>query len=116
MSEEVNDCVDDLEPIELDEVDAYPPWNFSWIVENKLAIMAWPQNKENIKFLVDEGIRHLISLSPERLPPVTIESHLEWTIIPIDEFESPTIKDVNRFIDICQRCHKQNQVILFRFY
>ena len=95
-----------------DEVDAYPPWNFSWVVEGALAAMAWPQNKENLRYLHEEGIRHLVTLSPEKLPPIQDFQQLEWTTIPIEEFEPPTIKDILNFIDICQRCQLKNQVSL----
>lgn len=46
------------------------PYNFSWIVQNELAGMGWPRTIANLKFLVQQGIRHLVSLSPEMLPPV----------------------------------------------
>lgn len=97
-----------------EEVDSYPPWNFSWVVPNKLAAMAWPQNKENLRYIYEEGVRHLVTLSPEKLPPIEEFQQLEWTKIPIEEFEPPTIKDILKFIDICQRCELKNQVSLFR--
>lgn len=103
----------DDEPLVLEEVDSYPPWNFSWVVEGKLAAMAWPQNKENLKYLAeDEKIKHLVTVSPEKIPPVDQNLHLglEWTQIPVDEFETPSVKDILKFIDICQRCEIKNQV------
>ncbi|RVE40579.1 hypothetical protein evm_014771 [Chilo suppressalis] len=36
------------------EVDAYPPLKFSWLIPKKLAAMAFPRNKENLKFLVNQ--------------------------------------------------------------
>ncbi|GJQ76669.1 hypothetical protein Trydic_g15526 [Trypoxylus dichotomus] len=94
-----------------EEVDSYPPWNFSWVVPNKLAAMAWPQNKENLRYIYEEGIRHLVTLSPEKLPPIEEFPQLEWTQIPITEFDAPTIKDILKFIDICQRCELKDQPV-----
>ncbi|KAJ8930999.1 hypothetical protein NQ314_016149, partial [Rhamnusium bicolor] len=85
----------------LDE-SAYPPWNFSWVVENELAAFAWPKTKENLNFLHQKGIRHVITLSPEKLPPIA-DSKLEGTVIPVVEFEPPTLNDITMFIDICER-------------
>lgn len=93
-----------------EEVDSYPPWNFSWVVDNQLAAMAWPQNKENLRYIFEEGVRHLVTLSPEKQPPIDEFPQLEWTSIPISEFEAPTIKDIVKFIDVCQKCQIKNQV------
>lgn len=88
----------------------YPPWNFSWIVEKELAAMAWPQTIGNLDYLVQNGIKHLITLSPEKRPPILHYPELDWTEIPIKEFDAPTVKDIIKFIDVCQRCHIKNQV------
>lgn len=92
------------------EVDSYPPWNFSWVVPNKLAAMAYPRNKENLKYLVDEGIRHLVTLSPEKKPPIREYPLLDWTEIPCDEFEAPTLKDIKDFVELCRKCQVKGQV------
>ncbi|KAK7871029.1 hypothetical protein R5R35_014093 [Gryllus longicercus] len=83
---------------------SYSPWNFSWVVEKKLAAMAWPQTPANLRFLLDQGIRHLITLSPEKRPPIHSFPDLGWTEISIKEFEAPSISQIKKFIDICQRC------------
>nr|XP_022907338.1 dual specificity protein phosphatase 23-like [Onthophagus taurus] len=108
MSENGNENINE-------EVDSYPPWNFSWVVDNKLAAMAWPQNKENLRYIYEEGVRHLVTLSPEKLPPIEQFPQLEWTSIPIEEFGAPTIKDILKFIDVCQKCQQKNQVRLILF-
>ncbi|XP_071053772.1 dual specificity protein phosphatase 23-like isoform X1 [Onthophagus taurus] len=104
MSENGNENINE-------EVDSYPPWNFSWVVDNKLAAMAWPQNKENLRYIYEEGVRHLVTLSPEKLPPIEQFPQLEWTSIPIEEFGAPTIKDILKFIDVCQKCQQKNQAV-----
>lgn len=95
------------------EVDCYPPWNFSWVVENELAVMGWPQTTANVKFIVKEGIRHLVTLSPEKLPALSAFPDLHWTQIPIVEFEAPKIKQIIKFIEACQKCHVKKQVGTF---
>ncbi|KAJ8963286.1 hypothetical protein NQ318_018753 [Aromia moschata] len=87
---------------------ASPPWNFSWVVPDELAGMAMPETKENLRYLWQQGIRHLVTLSPERVPPIG-ESQLEWTLLPIEEFEAPTLNDMIAFNDICSRCIANNQ-------
>ncbi|KOB79462.1 putative dual specificity phosphatase 23-like protein [Operophtera brumata] len=53
--------------------EAYAPYNFSWFIEGKIAAMGCPRHEANLNYLVDAGIDHLITLSPERRPP--IEGH-----------------------------------------
>lgn len=88
-----------------DEEEVYPPWNYSWVVDKELAAMALPRNEANMRFLEREGIKHLITLSPEKLPPYTKSYKFDWTVIPCKEFEAPSVKDVVKFIDVCQRCY-----------
>ncbi|XP_066995084.1 dual specificity protein phosphatase 23 isoform X2 [Anabrus simplex] len=88
---------------------SYSPWNFSWIDENKLAAMAWPQTPANLRFLVDLGIKCLVTLSPEMRPPIHAFPELSWVEIPIEEFEPPTISQIYEFIDVCKRYLMDNK-------
>ncbi|CAG5049780.1 unnamed protein product [Parnassius apollo] len=94
------------------QYDSYPPYNFSWFVKDKVAAMGWPQTVENLNYLVDSGINHLITLSPEKLPPVfDFDRKLKWTEIGIKEFGAPTLKQILKFIEICERAEMKGEVI-----
>ncbi|KAF2896237.1 hypothetical protein ILUMI_09938 [Ignelater luminosus] len=88
----------------------YPPWNFSWIVENELAAMGWPQTRANLEYLANVGIKHLVTLSPEKIPPITGFTKLRWTKIDIEEFEAPTVNQIMEFIDVCKKCRMKHEV------
>ncbi|KAJ8924223.1 hypothetical protein NQ315_007014 [Exocentrus adspersus] len=90
--------------------ESHPPWNFSWVIENELAAMAWPKTKANLNFLWQNGIRHLVTLSPEMVPPIE-ESDMKWTLIPVVEFEPPTIEDMVAFISICEASLKKKEAV-----
>ncbi|XP_071447601.1 dual specificity protein phosphatase 23-like [Hetaerina americana] len=90
---------------------SYPPWNFSWIVPGHLAAMAWPQTVENLNYIVDQGIKRLVTLSPEKRPPIYECPDLQWTEIKIKEFEAPTVKQIGKFIDICQRSRIKDEPV-----
>lgn len=94
-----------------DTEDAHPPYNFSWIVHNELAGMGWPRTVPNLNFLVQQGIRHLITLSPEMIPPVKSVPLLRWTIIPVEEFEAPTMEDIEKFIEICEESRNRHEAV-----
>jgi atypical dual specificity phosphatase len=95
------------------EEGAYPPNNFSWIVKNELAAMAWPRKSSNLRFLEKQGIKHLVTLSPEMRPPIHTSPDLKWTEIPIEEFCSPSVNQMKEFIDICQKSKTKNEVSIY---
>lgn len=95
------------------EVDAYPPLKFSWVIPKKVAAMAFPRNVENLKFLTNQGITHLVSLTAGKKPPVDGIAKLRWSEIPIEEFELPSLDDVKKFIDVCKKSDKSGEVSPF---
>ncbi|CAH0403068.1 unnamed protein product [Chilo suppressalis] len=92
--------------------ESYPPFNFSWFVEKKIAAMGWPQTVENLNYLADVGVDHLITLSPEKLPPILdCKKRMKWSEIRIKEFGAPTLKQILKFIEICERAEIRGEVI-----
>ena len=110
--EKVEEKVEDVPvPQEKKDYEAYPPYNFSWFVENKIAAMGFPQTVENLNFIADAGVNHLITLSPERIPPILeCEKKLKWSEIRIKEFGAPTLKQILKFIEICERSEIRGEV------
>ncbi|VVD00040.1 unnamed protein product [Leptidea sinapis] len=92
-------------------VDAYPPLKFSWVIPKKLAAMAFPRHKENLQFLVNQGITHLVTLTKDKKPPVDEVPRLRWTEIPVEEFELPTVEQIETFINICKKADKNGEVL-----
>lgn len=105
------------------KVISYPPYNFSWIEQNKLAAMACPSSEANYQFLKDQGIHHILSLSPENIPSKLKLWEFGWSRIDVEEFEAPTVENILEFLDLCQKCRARKQVsscditwICFLFY
>ncbi|XP_066262686.1 dual specificity protein phosphatase 23-like [Euwallacea similis] len=87
------------------------PWNFSWIVPGRLAGSSCPHTVANLQFNIEEGISHLITLSPEYKPPLIDFPGLTWHYLPIREFEAPTLEDMKKFIEICKICIEKKEAI-----
>lgn len=87
-----------------------PPWNFSWVVDNELAAMACPNTTSNMHYLENQGIKHLVTLSPENKPAIHSFPKITWTEIPIAEFEAPTVSEMMKFIDLCKKCQSVKEV------
>ncbi|CAF4873636.1 unnamed protein product [Pieris macdunnoughi] len=98
-------------PFPDEEVDAYPPLKYSWVIPEKLAAMAFPRHKENLQFLVNQGITHLITLTAGKKPPIDDIPRLRWTEIPVEEFGVPTVEQIEKFVDICKKADKNGEVL-----
>ncbi|KAK5647691.1 hypothetical protein RI129_002583 [Pyrocoelia pectoralis] len=85
--------------------------NFSWIVQSELAGMACPRTKLHIDYLENQGISHLVSLSPEMLPPISDHNNMKWSHIFVEEFEAPSLEQILNFIDICKTCRIQQRAV-----
>ncbi|XP_054257981.1 dual specificity protein phosphatase 23-like isoform X2 [Macrosteles quadrilineatus] len=88
-----------------------PPLNFSWVVQEKLAAMAWPQTEANIEYVVESGIKHLVTLSPEKIPPAKHHPKVKWKLISIQEFQAPTLDQIRQFIDICEEAERNKEAV-----
>jgi hypothetical protein len=89
------------------------PFNFSWVVQDELAAMGWPHMPSNLRFLEKKGVKFLVTLSPEKRPPIHTFPDLKWSEIPVQEFCSPSISQINKFIDICQKSRIEKEVRMF---
>ncbi|CAH2012483.1 unnamed protein product [Acanthoscelides obtectus] len=89
-----------------DPITPYAPWFYTWVEHGQLAAFAWPQTKGNLTYMWNDGIRHIITLSPEKIPDLT-DTEFERTYIPIPECHAPTIEDIFKFISTIQFCKKR---------
>lgn len=74
--------------------------------------MSCPRSESNLQYLWKHGIRQLVSLSPETLPPNALPN-LKRTLIAVEEFEPPTPEDIVTFISICEQSLLNNEVRLY---
>ena len=87
------------------------PEGFSWVEENRLAGTSVPASREHLEALVQEGVAHLVSLSPETPPPSTPIDGLTITFIPVEDFEAPNSKNFRCFFKLCKRAHARDQAV-----
>ena len=74
-----------------------------------------------VRFLVEQGIDHLVSLSPEKIPPHYAFPNLQHTLIPVEDFTGPTIAEIQKFLEICDCARRDGEVcqdcqLFLRFY
>ena len=96
-------------PAEWRDIEA--PINFTWVCQDELAGMGWPKSRDQVRFLVQQGIDHLVTLSADKLPPHYAFPDLKWTMIPVEDFTGPTISEIKKFISIIDDARRDGEVI-----
>ena len=80
---------------------AYPPRNFSWVIEKKLAGSAFPM-LSNFEWLHNNGIRAIVNLTEEPHSDEIIEKfQFKYLHLPIPDFGVPHNR---RSCYICSLC------------
>ncbi|KAK2843511.1 hypothetical protein Q7C36_011726 [Tachysurus vachellii] len=88
---------------------AAPPPNFSWVEPQKLAGLGMPRITAHYQFLLNNGIKHLITLS-ERKPPYH-DNYPELTLhhIRIYDFCAPTFDQIKLFLSIVEEANSKGE-------
>ncbi len=97
-------------PAEWRRVEAPP--NFTWVCQDELAGMGWPKSRDQVRFLVEQGIDRLVTLSSDKIPPHYAFPDLKWSLIPVEDFHGPAIRDIKKFLNIMDCARKEGEVLI----
>ncbi|XP_066218153.1 dual specificity protein phosphatase 23 isoform X2 [Saccopteryx leptura] len=86
------------------------PPNFSWVLPGRLAGLALPRLPAHYQFLLDLGVRHLVSLT-ERGPPYG-DSCPGLTVhrLRIPDFCPPAPEQIDHFVQIVDEANARGEV------
>ena len=81
--------------------------NFSWLIEGRLAGMAYPRGEATFAALRRRGVRAVVSLTEEPPSIIMLERYgLQAAHLPLVDFTAPTVAQaiaavaaINRFLD-----------------
>lgn len=75
------------------------PWNFSWVIKNKLAGCARPESIKDMLWLKKKGIKAIVNLTEYPLPDKWIKDvELDYMHESIDDHMAPTVNQINNII------------------
>ncbi len=94
---------------------AAPP-NFSWVEPHKLAGLACPSETQHYKFLVENGIRHLVCLLEYKAAKCGTCPELILHHISIVDFTPPSLRQILRFLSIVEEANAKGEVREERFH
>lgn len=79
--------------------------NFSWLFENKLAAMAFPESEDAFTLLYEIGVRAILTLSEQSHPYVTpTKIGMLTRHIPVPDFTAPTLQQVEEAVALISSC------------
>ena len=85
------------------------PTRFSWVLDGTLAGMAVPDDLvEALKFLDEEGVGCLVSLTRKPLDEVIVNGYgLDYHHLPIPDFSPPTQGQADEFVRIVDEARER---------
>ncbi|KAA0711577.1 Dual specificity protein phosphatase 23 [Triplophysa tibetana] len=86
-----------------------PPPNFSWVDAGKVAGMAMPRMTAHYQYLLNNGIKHLVSLSERKPPYHDTCPDLTLHHIKIHDFCAPTFDQIKRFLCVVEEANAKGQ-------
>ena len=86
------------------------PRNFSWLEDGKIAALAFPEKREDLEFLANQGIRYLVTLTKEFKPNLGDVPSLIGVDISVEDYCTFTLEQVQQFIEVCEKALAEKQV------
>lgn len=88
-------------PLTEEEKQSFVLPNFSWLIENRLAGVAYPRSEDALVLLQKQGVQALLNLSEEALPAEILKKYrLQAEHLPVADFTAPTLEQVERALAI----------------
>ena len=86
------------------------PPNFSWVLPGRLAGLALPRLPAHYQFLLDRGVRHLVSLTERGPPHSDTCPGLTLHRLRIPDFCPPAPEQIDRFVRIVDEANARGEV------
>ncbi|XP_051502915.1 dual specificity protein phosphatase 23-like [Myxocyprinus asiaticus] len=94
-------------------VSAQPP-NFSWVDLGEVAGLAVPRMTAHYQYLLNNGIKHLVTLSEHKPPYYDTCPDLTLHHIRIHDFCAPTFGQIKRFLSIVEEANARGEGVAVR--
>jgi atypical dual specificity phosphatase len=76
------------------------PTNFSWIEQGRLAGSGLPVHKEEFKWLVDKGIKSIVTVREVPLPSKWFDgSDIDYLHLMVEDYGAPSMEVIDETVD-----------------
>jgi atypical dual specificity phosphatase len=76
------------------------PTNFSWVLEGKLAGSGLPVSEEEFRWVVDKGIKSIVTVREVRLPREWFDGRdIDYRHLAVEDYGAPTVEDIDELVN-----------------
>lgn len=91
--------------------------NFSYLIPGVLAGSSLPRGRKDLKHLVTEGIKVLVTAMEDTLNEALVEEvGLEYHYFPVLPYGAPSLKQINEFVDLVNTNRVKNRPVAVHCY
>ena len=87
------------------------PDNFSWLIENKLAGSAVPTSIDEIKWVIDQGVKSIVTVREEPLDDIWTKD-VNYLHVHSNDMGVPEFDDLTHAIDFIHSRIKSNERVV----
>lgn len=88
------------------------PTNFSWLIENKLAGSGMPTSFDEFQWLVNQGVKSIVTMTENSLPENWIQS-IDYLHVPTPDLTAPDMDKIDSAVEfIHQQISKNSSVMV----
>ena len=76
------------------------PTNFSWVTEGKLAGSGLPVNEEEFKWLIDKGIKSIVTVREVPLPSKWFDGgEIDYLHLTVEDYGAPSVEVMDEAVN-----------------
>ncbi|MDQ3884239.1 MAG: dual specificity protein phosphatase 23 [Thermoproteota archaeon] len=76
------------------------PTNFSWVLDGKLAGSGLPVSEEEFRWVVDKGIKSIVTVREVRLPREWFDgADIDYHHLVVEDYGAPTVEDIDELVN-----------------
>jgi atypical dual specificity phosphatase len=89
------------------------PTNFSWVIEGKLAGCGLPVTESEFKWVVDKGIKSIVTVREVPLPSEWFDAgDIDYMHLRVEDFGAPTMEELDEAVDFIDKKIRTGKPVL----
>ncbi len=89
------------------------PTNFSWVIENRLAGSGLPVTEEEFGWLLEQGIRSIVTVREVPLPSKWIDGKdVQYLHLDVEDYGAPTLEALDQAVDYIDLQIRQGRPVM----
>jgi atypical dual specificity phosphatase len=89
------------------------PTNFSWIIQGKLAGSGLPVTNSEFKWLVNKGIKSIVTVREIPLPTEWFDGgDIDYLHLRVEDFGAPTVEELDEVVDFIDKQIRSDRPVL----